>query len=75
MGRVGGKAYIVVLVSTTQMPDDPDTRPAEAPSAVPTAAEGAVEAYDTDEGVVLYDANNPLAWIESDAPVRLAEAA
>ena len=64
----------MVLVSTTQMPDDPDPHPAEAQSDVPTNVEGAVEAYDTEEGVVLYDSGNPLAWIESDAPVRLADA-
>ena len=64
----------MVLVSTTQMPDDPDSRLPEAPTAVPTDPDGEVEAYDTEEGVVLYDAGNPLAWIESDAPVRLEDA-
>ncbi|MDZ7702784.1 MAG: hypothetical protein U5J98_12395 [Halobacteriales archaeon] len=55
------------------MPDDPDPRLPEAPTAVPPD-HGEVEAYDTEEGVVLYDAGNPLAWIESDAPVRLEDA-
>lgn len=30
-----------------------------------------VEAYETDEGVVLYDARNPLAWVKSDKFTRL----
>jgi hypothetical protein len=33
------------------------------------------EAYETDEGVVLYDAENPLAWVQSPNAVRLDDAA
>jgi len=29
-----------------------------------------VESYDVDDGIVLYDAENPLAWVRTDAPVR-----
>lgn len=43
--------------------------------AVPAAGDEAVEAYETEEGVVLYSTDNPLAWIESRTPVRLADAA
>lgn len=57
------------------MPDDPDPSRAEASSGVPTAVTGEVEAYETDDGVVIYDAGNPLAWIETHAPVRLDDAA
>jgi hypothetical protein len=57
------------------MTADPDPGGAEPPNAVSTASVGEVEAYETDDGVVLYDAGNPLAWIESRAPVRLDEAA
>lgn len=57
------------------MPEDPDPRGAETSTAVPTTSDGDVEAYETDDGVVLYDAGNPLAWIESRAPVRLDDAA
>lgn len=32
-----------------------------------------VESYEVDEGVVLYDAENPLAWVRTDAPVPLDE--
>lgn len=34
-----------------------------------------VEAYETDDGTVLYDAWNPLAWIESSVTVTIDEAA
>lgn len=41
--------------------DDPtvaDALPAEDPRAT-------VEAYETDDGTVLYDARNPLAWVKA----------
>lgn len=37
-------------------------------------AVAATEAYETDEGVVFYDAENPLAWIQTDAVFDLHEA-
>lgn len=30
-----------------------------------------VERYETDEGVVFFDADNPLAWVEATRTVRL----
>lgn len=57
------------------MPDDPDPRGASASPGMPTAVDADVESYETDEGVVIYDAGNPLAWIESTGPVRLDDAA
>lgn len=32
-----------------------------------------VETYDTDDGIVFYDVDNPLAWLESDSVVTLDE--
>ena len=32
-----------------------------------------VESYDDEDGVVLYDAQNPLAWIESKRAVRVQD--
>lgn len=32
-----------------------------------------VETYDTDDGIVFYDVDNPLAWLESDEVVPLDE--
>lgn len=37
--------------------------------------EPSVEAYETNNGTVLYEARNPLAWIESSRTVLLDEAA
>ncbi|MFB6220393.1 MAG: hypothetical protein ABEH90_03045 [Halolamina sp.] len=39
----------------------------------PTAEGGfeTVESYDVEDGIVLYDAETPLAWVRSDTPVRL----
>jgi hypothetical protein len=33
----------------------------------------ATGAYETAEGVVLYDSEQPLAWLQSDGAVELAE--
>ena len=33
-----------------------------------------VEAYETDDGVVLYDAENPLAWVQTDEAVPIEDA-
>ncbi|AAG19048.1 MULTISPECIES: hypothetical protein [Halobacterium] len=46
---------------------------------VPQLPEGndprdSVEAYDADEGVVLYDAENPLAWLKGTHAVCLGDA-
>jgi len=38
-------------------------------------ADGPVETYETEQGTVLYDAGNPLAWIESSVAIPLADAA
>lgn len=57
------------------MSEDEGPGGGESTSAVPAAADGGIEAYETDHGIVLYDANNPLAWIESSAPVSLDDAA
>ena len=34
-----------------------------------------VEAYETEEGVVFYDAENPLAWLETSQTLSLREQA
>jgi hypothetical protein len=34
-----------------------------------------VESYEVDEGVVFYDAENPLAWLEARSTVTLREVA
>jgi len=52
----------------------PDKRGAD----VKTTADGALEAtgaYEADDGVVLYDTERPLAWVQSDNAVSLDEMA
>ena len=40
--------------------------------AVPEAVES-TEVYETEEGTVFYDAQNPLAWLQSDVTMPLDE--
>lgn len=61
---------------------DPDATPEgnrtgadERSEPVVADAVATTEAYDIDEGVVFYDAENPLAWIQSDAVLELEEMA
>ena len=48
----------------------------QADSAVPTEPDGVetVESYEVDGGVVLFDAENPLAWVETTKAVAVQEA-
>ena len=32
-----------------------------------------IEVYETEDGIVLYDALNPLAWLQTTAPLTLKE--
>jgi hypothetical protein len=34
---------------------------------------GSIETYETNDGVVFYDAENPLAWLEADETCSLRE--
>ena len=34
-----------------------------------------IESYETDDGVVFYDAENPLAWVETSRTLSLTELA
>ena len=57
--------------------DDHATR-ADRPADVPQLPDGEpavddIEAYETIDGIVLYDGENPLAWIQSTAVESLAE--
>lgn len=58
-------------MSETGDPGRPEVSDLEPNSTDGTAS---VEAYSTEDGTVLYDAANPLAWIESTGAVRLDEA-
>lgn len=51
-----------------------DDYSADRSAAEPTGVE-TVESYEVDDGVVLYDAENPLAWVETTQAVPLTELA
>lgn len=59
--------------SRTEMDSAEESRPEPA---VPDAVE-TTESYETDDGVVLYSAENPLAWLQAEAAsaVTLEDAA
>ncbi len=60
------------------MPDTPksDTdRPGDAPEPAQSDAVQTTEAYETEEGVVFYDAENPTAWLQARATLELEEMA
>jgi hypothetical protein len=57
----------------TDHPADADGLEAQRREPTAPGAE-TVEAYDVDDGVVLYDAQNPLAWVEASTAVTLSEA-
>lgn len=48
--------------SVDRTPDEPD-------------ALASIEAYETETGVVIYDAENPLAWLESSQTISLKDSA
>jgi hypothetical protein len=43
-------------------------RPDDGPDGTET-----VESYEVDDGVVLFDSQNPLAWVEASVTIRLHE--
>jgi hypothetical protein len=47
----------------------------ERPAPVVTDAVETTESYQTEEGVVFYDAENPLAWMQAAEVIDLDEAA
>ncbi|MFB6119052.1 hypothetical protein [Halosegnis sp.] len=56
------------------MPESPTQEP-DSPGAAPETTELTVEAYETDEGVVFYDAAAPAAWLQAEETVSLEEMA
>ena len=56
------------------MSSDPRSEPQAAHPTDPDAVDAEVEVYEDDGNVVLFDATNPLAWVEASRTVRLADA-
>lgn len=62
----------------THVSDHATTGDDEHENHVPQLAEGAedepaVESYETEDGVVFYDADNPLAWLKASHATPLGE--
>ncbi|WP_306056901.1 DUF7331 family protein [Natronococcus wangiae] len=58
---------------STRVNDDEMTDRSE-PSSEPEGT-ATIEAYETEDGVVFYDAENPLAWVETSRTLPLEELA
>ena len=56
------------------MSSDPRFEPQATRPADSDAVDAEVEVYEDDGNVVLFDADNPLAWVEASRTVRLADA-
>ncbi|WP_199719389.1 hypothetical protein [Halorubrum sp. Atlit-26R] len=56
------------------MSSDPRSEPRGTRPTDSDAVDAEVEAYEDDGNVVLFDATNPLAWVEASRTVRLADA-
>ena len=56
------------------MSSDPRSKSRVSRSAGRDAVDAEVEVYEDDGNVVLFDAANPLAWVEASRTVQLADA-
>ncbi|MFC6797559.1 MULTISPECIES: hypothetical protein [unclassified Haladaptatus] len=56
--------------SSRRQPDSADRPEPAVPAGVETT-----EVYETEDGIVLYDAENPLAWVQATHAVRLSDVA
>lgn len=66
----------MVAMSNRVNAEGKSDRAATADAEVPAPMDGTetIECYETDDDVVLYDAENPLAWIETDSAVAITDA-
>jgi len=62
------------VIDVSQHPADESDRTALPPADAAAGTE-TIESYETDDGVVFYDAENPLAWVETSQTMRLADLA
>jgi hypothetical protein len=60
-------------ITRNDMVDTPQRSDGESRSADEDESVARVEAYDDEDGVVLYDAENPLAWIQATRTVRVQD--
>jgi len=62
-----------MCITPNHMVETPRRSDGESLPAGEEEAVARVEAYDDEDGVVLYDAENPMAWIEADRTVRVQD--
>ena len=55
--------------------DERDSAAAEFEETEALTGVDSIEAYETDDGVVFYDAQNPLAWLKAASTLTLSEQA
>jgi len=65
--------YQAVTMSNDADSEQWDRADASRPEQQETEGVSTVEAYEIDGGVVFYDAENPLAWVETTTTVQLSE--
>lgn len=53
--------------------DERDSAAAERPETEALTGVDCIEAYETEDGVVFYDAGNPLAWLKATSVLTLEE--
>lgn len=66
------------MTDSTTRRDEVDSAESDAPAdlrALPaeTAGVASTDAYEVDGGVVLFDVENPLAWVEADEALELEQ--
>jgi len=62
------------LLPMRRMSTHPNTDTGNSADASEPAGIETVESYEVDDGVVLFDAENPLAWVETTEAVPVTEA-
>ncbi|WP_246999479.1 DUF7331 family protein [Halosolutus gelatinilyticus] len=60
---------------STRANDDETMDSSESRSDPSVEGTATIESYETDDGVVFYDAENPLAWVETTRPLALKDLA
>ena len=66
-------AWSEVTELTDHVPSGDEQHEPDAPSLPQTDDPDSIEAYETDEGVVFYDARNPLAWLKTTHALDLEQ--
>ena len=58
------------MIDVSTRVNDDDSADSSEPRSDPEGT-ATIESYETEDGVVFYDAENPLAWVETSQPLVL----